>query len=347
MFMTCMQIIALMVLSMGVTAGIMVATGSRRSRIEAKLETVACLWFLFIVLFVIYQLRDFYLGEAQFAFGLAIVPFRGSKTADVNGKEVTMNSLQIAYIGYLRMTKNFPFTDNIEVSMRRRDDLILSVTSMSTWEILMNTTFVRDQIASKTRRAVRMSRVARFLRKNAAPWLCRNNAALAIFSRLGTPSFVKNHLEDLWAHYESECAEMWLSGRYMGYETKAEALPDIRKVLEMQYEVTKIMMRLHTQPAGNNNYVEDRMAALIEEIEEEAVKNANSQAPIIDDLITVETPVCCICGKTGTVVLTGRDYAVYKLDDRLIQDKLSNITDDEREQLISGTHPECWDRLFQ
>lgn len=361
------------------------------------------------------------------------------------GKEFTMNTLQIAYVEHLRDTMDYPFTTDMEVVMARRAGLMRAANSMSTAEILMDSTFTRKMIGYQVRNVVRMSRVVRFLRRETAPWLCSQNVALAIFARIGTPEFVKNHLWDRWGDYETFCAEMWLGGRYMGYETKAEALPDIRHMLELQNEVREIMVRLHMLPAEDIDYVEARMASLVAEVNREAAMTdersfACTNPSIAQDYLTckgemtfteayglcgelldeayvngcceafaddcqrherafqqdaeryaedqcdicmsiysweedaasgsclqecgggaeqdlpdstdeefflAETPVCMVCGQTGTIKMTPRDYAVWQLDPRLIQDKLSNISDDEREQLISGTHPACWNKLFQ
>lgn len=62
----------------------------------------------------------------------------------------------------------------------------------------------------------------------------------------------------------------------------------------------------------------------------------------------VTTPACLICGLSSQVTLTVAEY------DRLlrsgphdkIQDLLPERAAGERELLISGTHPACWDLAF-
>lgn len=62
------------------------------------------------------------------------------------------------------------------------------------------------------------------------------------------------------------------------------------------------------------------------------------------------TPICTVCGKLSVV-----EIPVEKLSDvvrwrarkdRNIQEILPDLTADDRELLISGTHPACWDELF-
>jgi hypothetical protein len=63
------------------------------------------------------------------------------------------------------------------------------------------------------------------------------------------------------------------------------------------------------------------------------------------DNIAVPTPTCFVCGNGGEVALTFDQFERLQ-GDGLMQDKLSEVSLDVREQLISGTHPACWDSIF-
>jgi hypothetical protein len=66
---------------------------------------------------------------------------------------------------------------------------------------------------------------------------------------------------------------------------------------------------------------------------------------IVSNLIAVKTKTCCVCN----------EYEVWSLDRELVDrwqggENIQRVFPDmgagEREQLISGTHPACWDTLF-
>ena len=65
----------------------------------------------------------------------------------------------------------------------------------------------------------------------------------------------------------------------------------------------------------------------------------------MNSTIVVRTKSCTVCG----------DYEVWSLDRELvnrwqggenIQDVFPDMNEGDRELLISGTHPACWDKLF-
>lgn len=62
-------------------------------------------------------------------------------------------------------------------------------------------------------------------------------------------------------------------------------------------------------------------------------------------MATITTPVCRYCNTADTIELSEAEVQALA-EFRPIQDALPNRTDDERELLISGTHPACWDALF-
>ena len=58
----------------------------------------------------------------------------------------------------------------------------------------------------------------------------------------------------------------------------------------------------------------------------------------------IETAACMICGRSSEVTLTDAEFAA--LGTTHIQAALPDRTADERELLISGTHPACWNIAF-
>lgn len=61
-------------------------------------------------------------------------------------------------------------------------------------------------------------------------------------------------------------------------------------------------------------------------------------------LLTVTTPVCIVCGKASEVVVDRAAHAAWKAG-QLIQVSFPDWTNDKRELLVTGTHPDCWDVL--
>lgn len=61
--------------------------------------------------------------------------------------------------------------------------------------------------------------------------------------------------------------------------------------------------------------------------------------------IKIATPTCAVCGKAGEVEVIEAQYNSWK-DGVLIQRAMPNLSEDEREMLITGIHGECWDKLF-
>lgn len=57
------------------------------------------------------------------------------------------------------------------------------------------------------------------------------------------------------------------------------------------------------------------------------------------------SPPCLVCGKTTRVML---DYVQFQAWRRgtLIQNAFPEMSKEEREVLITGTHGECWKRMF-
>lgn len=63
----------------------------------------------------------------------------------------------------------------------------------------------------------------------------------------------------------------------------------------------------------------------------------------------IETPRCFKCGKQGQLEIpTQIWFAGIKKSEEgaLIQDAFPTLTNEQREQLLTGIHPECWKAIF-
>jgi hypothetical protein len=63
------------------------------------------------------------------------------------------------------------------------------------------------------------------------------------------------------------------------------------------------------------------------------------------DTINVRTKRCFHCGDTTVVALNATAFAAWQ-GGAYIQDAFPHMKADERELLISGTHPACWTAMF-
>lgn len=55
---------------------------------------------------------------------------------------------------------------------------------------------------------------------------------------------------------------------------------------------------------------------------------------------------CAWCGKTASIELTEAQIASFESGVGYIQDRLPDVSAEDREILITGTHPACWDEMF-
>ena len=66
---------------------------------------------------------------------------------------------------------------------------------------------------------------------------------------------------------------------------------------------------------------------------------------------TLQTPQCPYCHKPSSIELSHSELAQYgalqRGEFRFIQDALPEWSVDKRELLITGTHPACWDAIFE
>ena len=61
-------------------------------------------------------------------------------------------------------------------------------------------------------------------------------------------------------------------------------------------------------------------------------------------MITIET-VCPFCGHQNTIMVYADDYERWQAGD-LAQDCFPYLSAEDREMLISGICPKCWDSMF-
>lgn len=63
------------------------------------------------------------------------------------------------------------------------------------------------------------------------------------------------------------------------------------------------------------------------------------------DTTTVTTPPCIMCGKQHSLEVSNQGYVAW-YSGMNIQDAFPELSADDRELLMTGTCPECWDKLF-
>jgi hypothetical protein len=63
------------------------------------------------------------------------------------------------------------------------------------------------------------------------------------------------------------------------------------------------------------------------------------------DRYVIETPACLHCDDTGTVEIFTQE--LYYLNQGMhVQEAVTSLNKDYREQLITGIHPRCWIEMF-
>lgn len=61
--------------------------------------------------------------------------------------------------------------------------------------------------------------------------------------------------------------------------------------------------------------------------------------------ITYVTPPCMVCGVETEMQLLAHSYAKWAAG-VFVQDAFPSMSADEREMIITGTHPNCWDMII-
>ena len=65
---------------------------------------------------------------------------------------------------------------------------------------------------------------------------------------------------------------------------------------------------------------------------------------ISNTTILMRTQVCSICNKGGFVEVSSEGYTARKKG-ALIQEAFPELDKSLREQIVSGTHPKCWESM--
>jgi len=71
----------------------------------------------------------------------------------------------------------------------------------------------------------------------------------------------------------------------------------------------------------------------------------NPHTPTHQDPVLVRTPPCFVCGKPGTILVDSLGFTAWQAG-TFAQVAFPSLSAGERELLISGTHPTCWDEMF-
>lgn len=62
--------------------------------------------------------------------------------------------------------------------------------------------------------------------------------------------------------------------------------------------------------------------------------------------MAVDTPKCPHCAEGGQLTVPVQGYMKWTIRGAFIQDALPELSDAEREQLLTGTHPACRDEMM-
>lgn len=66
---------------------------------------------------------------------------------------------------------------------------------------------------------------------------------------------------------------------------------------------------------------------------------------MLETITMIETPTCFVCGYRGRLEVLSSGVRARR-DGALIQEAFPDLDKTLREQIISGTHPECWTEVF-
>lgn len=58
------------------------------------------------------------------------------------------------------------------------------------------------------------------------------------------------------------------------------------------------------------------------------------------------TQPCCVCAERSMLEVNRESYYEWKSGNALIQEAFPAMSAGERELLITGTHSECWEKIF-
>lgn len=62
--------------------------------------------------------------------------------------------------------------------------------------------------------------------------------------------------------------------------------------------------------------------------------------------VLILAPLCVVCQTSSRMFVSPAEFEHVWNRDKPVAEVFPNVSLDEIEVLISGTHPECWDELF-
>ena len=63
------------------------------------------------------------------------------------------------------------------------------------------------------------------------------------------------------------------------------------------------------------------------------------------ETIVVQCLPCRVCGETSKMEIPEDGYLAWADGEAYVEDAFPSLNESERELLITGTHPECWEVL--
>lgn len=74
--------------------------------------------------------------------------------------------------------------------------------------------------------------------------------------------------------------------------------------------------------------------------------SAKTYDPLEEHTTVVETMPCILCGKSSQVTMNEKEVEAYKSGAPIAQ-AFKHWPAEMRELLMTGTHPQCWDEMFE
>jgi hypothetical protein len=63
------------------------------------------------------------------------------------------------------------------------------------------------------------------------------------------------------------------------------------------------------------------------------------------NIVTIDCPACVVCGEAARIAVPAEGLRLWH-GGAFVQDAFPEMSADDRELLISGTHDKCWDILI-
>lgn len=78
---------------------------------------------------------------------------------------------------------------------------------------------------------------------------------------------------------------------------------------------------------------------------ENTENTVSATASATEELFEYVTPRCYLCSLTGTLMVLPSELKAYD-NGATVQEAMSRLSVDDREQFITGTHTPCWTEMF-